>query len=103
MDVWKKFPKNNFLYPWKPFYDDVWDKYGYLYLDEGWTLPPLKAILKVPQGEINRMNDFTLCGKIIDVSLWGENNCVLEGSGKVYTQMMLSSWEQLHKHLKGIL
>ena len=49
------------------------------------------------------MNDFILCGKIIDVSLLGENNCVLEGSGKVYTQMMLSSWEQLHKHLKGIL
>lgn len=49
------------------------------------------------------MNDFILRGKIIDVSLLGENNCILEGSGKVHTQMILSICEQLHKHLKGIL
>lgn len=51
----------------------------------------MKAILKVPYGEIKRMNDFILCGKIIDVSLLGENNCILEGSGKVHNQMILSS------------
>lgn len=64
-----------------------------------WTLLPVKAILKVPRGELNKMSNFIFCVVILDISLLAENNTVLQEVEKcaLNTQQL---GEQLHQHLK---